>query len=46
MLALARRDPTPALERVEWSLLLFFGALFVVMRGLERSGAAGPPRSR
>ncbi len=39
MLALARRDPTPALERVEWSLLLFFGALFVVMRGLELSGA-------
>ncbi|HEX5385248.1 MAG TPA: SLC13 family permease [Gemmatimonadales bacterium] len=39
MLALARRDPTPALARVEWSLLLFFAALFVVMRGLERSGA-------
>jgi Na+/H+ antiporter NhaD/arsenite permease-like protein len=41
MLALARRDPAPALERVEWSLLLFFAALFVVMRGLERSGAIG-----
>ncbi|HET7600480.1 MAG TPA: SLC13 family permease, partial [Gemmatimonadales bacterium] len=39
MLALARRDPAPALARVEWSLLLFFAALFVVMRGLERSGA-------
>jgi Na+/H+ antiporter NhaD/arsenite permease-like protein len=39
MLAVARRDPTDALERVEWSLLLFFGALFVVMRGLEHSGA-------
>jgi Na+/H+ antiporter NhaD/arsenite permease-like protein len=24
---------------VEWELLLFFGALFVVMRGLEASGA-------
>jgi Na+/H+ antiporter NhaD/arsenite permease-like protein len=41
MLALARRDPGPALERVEWSLLLFFAALFVVMRGLERSGMIG-----
>jgi Na+/H+ antiporter NhaD/arsenite permease-like protein len=41
MLAAARRDPKPALERVEWELLLFFGALFVVMRGLERSGAVG-----
>jgi Na+/H+ antiporter NhaD/arsenite permease-like protein len=39
MLALARRDPRPALEKVEWELLLFFGALFVVMRGLEASGA-------
>ena len=36
-----RRDPTPALEKVEWELLLFFGALFVVMRGLELSGAIG-----
>jgi Na+/H+ antiporter NhaD/arsenite permease-like protein len=41
MLAAARRDPKPALEKVEWELLLFFGALFVVMRGLERSGAVG-----
>jgi Na+/H+ antiporter NhaD/arsenite permease-like protein len=41
MLALARRDPTEALEKVEWSLLLFFGALFVVVRGLEHSGAIG-----
>ncbi|MGE5231804.1 MAG: SLC13 family permease [Deltaproteobacteria bacterium] len=39
MLAAARRDPKPALEKVEWELLLFFGALFVVMRGLEQSGA-------
>jgi Na+/H+ antiporter NhaD/arsenite permease-like protein len=41
MLAAARRDPKPALEKIEWELLLFFGALFVVMRGLERSGAVG-----
>jgi Na+/H+ antiporter NhaD/arsenite permease-like protein len=33
MLAIAQRDPAPALEKVEWSLLLFFGSLFVVMRG-------------
>ena len=39
MLAAARRDPKPALEKVEWELLLFFAALFVVMRGLELSGA-------
>lgn len=26
---------------MEWSLLLFFGALFVVMQGLERSGTVG-----
>ena len=41
MLAAARRDPRPALEKVEWELLLFFGALFVVMRGLEQSGVIG-----
>ena len=41
MLAVARRDPRPALEKVEWELLLFFGALFVVMRGLEQSGMVG-----
>jgi Na+/H+ antiporter NhaD/arsenite permease-like protein len=41
MLAVARRDPKPALEKVEWELLLFFGALFVVVRGLEQSGAVG-----
>jgi Na+/H+ antiporter NhaD/arsenite permease-like protein len=39
MLAVARRDPRPALEKVEWELLLFFAALFVVMRGLEASRA-------
>ena len=33
LLAIARRDPADAFARVEWSLLLFFGALFVVMRG-------------
>jgi Na+/H+ antiporter NhaD/arsenite permease-like protein len=33
LLAIAKRDPAKAFAKVEWSLLLFFGALFVVMRG-------------
>jgi len=48
LLAIARRDPADAFARVEWSLLLFFGALFVVMRGardltvvMELTSAAG-----
>jgi len=39
MVALARRDPAYAIDRVEWSLLLFFASLFVVMRGLAQTGA-------
>jgi Na+/H+ antiporter NhaD/arsenite permease-like protein len=39
MLAAAGRHPGPALERVEWELLLLFAALFVVTRGLQASGA-------
>jgi Na+/H+ antiporter NhaD/arsenite permease-like protein len=48
-IAAARRDPQPAMARVEWPLLLFFAALFVLMHGLETTGivdaateAAGP----
>ncbi len=33
LVAIAQRDPAEAFAKVEWSLLLFFGALFVVMRG-------------
>ena len=33
--------PRVTLQRVDWSLLLLFGGLFVVMEGLERSGLAG-----
>jgi len=33
LIAIAQRDPAEAFAKVEWSLLLFFGALFVVMRG-------------
>lgn len=35
MIALGNRDPTEAFANVEWSLLLFFAALFVVMRGVQ-----------
>ena len=35
MLAVAGRNPTEAFARVEWSLLLFFAAIFVVMRGVR-----------
>ena len=33
LLVIAQRDPAEVFAKVEWSLLLFFGALFVVMRG-------------
>jgi len=39
MVLIAQRDPAYAIERVDWDLLLFFASLFVVMRGLERTGA-------
>ncbi|GBD32631.1 putative transporter [bacterium HR33] len=39
MVAVAQRDPAYAIERVDWDLLLMFAALFVVMRGLESTGA-------
>ena len=35
MIAVAGRDPADAFARVEWALLLFFAALFVVMRGIS-----------
>ena len=35
MVAVAARDPAEAFAKVEWSLLLFFGAIFVVMRGVQ-----------
>lgn len=33
--------PRRALQQVDWSLLLFFGGLFVVMRGVDQAGLAG-----
>lgn len=38
VITLHRTDPRHILERVEWSLLLFFAALFVVIGGLKTSG--------
>ena len=35
MIAVARRDAAEAFARVEWSLLLFFASLFVVMGGVR-----------
>jgi Na+/H+ antiporter NhaD/arsenite permease-like protein len=35
MIAIAGRDPAEAFGKVEWSLLLFFAAIFVVMRGVR-----------
>jgi Na+/H+ antiporter NhaD/arsenite permease-like protein len=35
----ARHMPKKALQRVDWILLLFFSGLFVVVRGVEKSGA-------
>jgi Na+/H+ antiporter NhaD/arsenite permease-like protein len=39
MVVLAQRDPGEAIERVDWDLLLLFSSLFVVMRGLQVTGA-------
>ncbi len=36
-----KNDPQPILEKVEWSVLLFFSALFVIVGGLEHAGVLG-----
>jgi Na+/H+ antiporter NhaD/arsenite permease-like protein len=36
-----RPDITEVMKRVEWSVLIFFGALFVMVGGLEHSGVLG-----
>jgi len=38
LLVIARRDPYKVFAGVDWTLLLFFAGLFVVIGGLERSG--------
>lgn len=40
VITLHRKDPGKLLARLEWSLLLFFAALFVVIGGLKTSGLA------
>lgn len=38
LLVHATKDPQPVLQRTELSVLLFFGALFVIVGGLEHAG--------
>lgn len=38
LMILDRREPRDALAAVDWSLLLFFASLFVVVRGLASTG--------
>jgi Na+/H+ antiporter NhaD/arsenite permease-like protein len=40
-LAWVRPDINETLRRIEWSVLVFFGALFVMVGGLEASGVLG-----
>lgn len=35
-----RKEPVDALKRVDWSLLVFFVSLFIVVRGFEGTGLA------
>jgi Na+/H+ antiporter NhaD/arsenite permease-like protein len=39
LIVFARHTPKKAFERVDWVLLLFFAGLFVVVAGVEHSGA-------
>ncbi len=38
LMVLARRDTHPVLKLVDWHLLVFFAALFIVVEGLEGTG--------
>ena len=38
LLCWSRRDPHKVFARVDWTLLLFFAALFVIVGGVNRSG--------
>jgi Na+/H+ antiporter NhaD/arsenite permease-like protein len=40
LLLVHRADPTRFWGRIDWSVILFFGGLFVVVEGLVRSGGA------
>lgn len=39
LLLVQRRDPRQLWARIDWSLLLFFAGLFIVVRGLVHTGA-------
>lgn len=39
LIAWGRREPRRTFERLDWTLLLFFAGLFVVIAGVEKSGA-------
>jgi Na+/H+ antiporter NhaD/arsenite permease-like protein len=41
LLVVHRADPTTFWGRIDWSVILFFGGLFVVVEGLVVSGGAG-----
>ncbi len=41
LLVSPKEDPQPILEKVEWSVLLFFAALFIIVGGLEHAGTIG-----
>ena len=41
LIALGRRDPRRVFEKLDWSLLLFFSSLFVLVSGVEKAGALG-----
>jgi Na+/H+ antiporter NhaD/arsenite permease-like protein len=46
LLVVHRREPATVWERIDWSVLVFFGALFVAVDALARSGAAAWAFSR
>lgn len=41
LVLLEREDPHAIFARVDWTLLIFFAALFVVVGGIERTGLVG-----
>lgn len=41
LLLIRRADPAVFWGRIDWSVILFFGGLFVVVEGLVQSGGAG-----
>jgi Na+/H+ antiporter NhaD/arsenite permease-like protein len=46
LLIVSRRPPAAVLARVDWVLLAFFAALFIVVRGLEATGLVADAAAR